>query len=119
MRLAPPTKIPSTFSISKISLSIIRGQRHLYSKHKLNNSMNIKTIQSYRRYNLALHYLGKNQYKKRALKIAIDWENELLVSKKNNANLDPKVPKGSLESKWESHKSNINLVSPSNKRLLD
>ena len=57
--------------------------------------------------------------KGKALKIAIDWENELLVSKNYNVKLDSKVPKGTLENKWESHKSNINLVSPANKRLLD
>ena len=59
------------------------------------------------------------KYKRKALKIAIDWENELLVSKNYNVKLDSKVPKGTLENKWESHKSNINLVSPANKRLLD
>jgi len=59
------------------------------------------------------------KYKRKALKIAIDWENELLVSKNYNVKLDSKVPKGTLDNKWESHKSNINLVSPANKRLLD
>ncbi|MDP4953312.1 MAG: succinate dehydrogenase (quinone) flavoprotein subunit, partial [Flavobacteriales bacterium] len=33
--------------------------------------------------------------------------------------LDPKIPKGSLESKWTSHKNNIRLVNPANKRLID
>ena len=33
--------------------------------------------------------------------------------------LDSKVPQGSLSEKWTNHKSNINLVSPANKRLID
>jgi len=59
------------------------------------------------------------KYKKKALKIATDWENELQILKKRNIELDSKVPEGALQTKWESHKSNINLVSPANKRLLD
>jgi succinate dehydrogenase/fumarate reductase flavoprotein subunit len=35
------------------------------------------------------------------------------------AKLDSKVPKGRLSEKWTNHKSNINLVSPANKRLID
>jgi succinate dehydrogenase / fumarate reductase flavoprotein subunit len=33
--------------------------------------------------------------------------------------LDSKIPKGPLADKWKLHKSNINLVSPANKRLID
>ncbi len=33
--------------------------------------------------------------------------------------LDSKIPQGPLSDKWTSHKSNIKLVSPANKRLLD
>jgi succinate dehydrogenase / fumarate reductase flavoprotein subunit len=33
--------------------------------------------------------------------------------------LDSKTPKGPLADKWTQHKSNINLVSPANKRLID
>ena len=33
--------------------------------------------------------------------------------------LDSKIPSGSLAEKWTKHKSNINLVSPANKRLID
>jgi len=33
--------------------------------------------------------------------------------------LDSKIPQGPLADKWTSHKSNINLVSPANKRLID
>jgi|TARA_A200000159_G_scaffold164908_1_gene197317 succinate dehydrogenase / fumarate reductase flavoprotein subunit len=33
--------------------------------------------------------------------------------------LDSKIPKGPLADKWTQHKSNINLVSPANKRLID
>ena len=33
--------------------------------------------------------------------------------------LDSKIPQGSLADKWTTHKSNINLVSPANKRLID
>ena len=33
--------------------------------------------------------------------------------------LDSKIPKGPLTDKWTQHKSNINLVSPANKRLID
>jgi succinate dehydrogenase / fumarate reductase flavoprotein subunit len=35
------------------------------------------------------------------------------------ATLDSKIPKGPLAEKWTQHKSNINLVSPANKRLID
>ena len=35
------------------------------------------------------------------------------------ANLDSKIPQGSLSEKWTNHKSKINLVSPANKRLID
>ena len=30
-----------------------------------------------------------------------------------------KLPKGPISEKWETHKGKINLVSPSNKRLID
>lgn len=33
--------------------------------------------------------------------------------------LDSKIPKGPLANKWTSHKNNLNLVSPANKRNLD
>lgn len=33
--------------------------------------------------------------------------------------LDSKIPKGPLADKWTSHKNNLNLVSPANKRNLD
>ena len=33
--------------------------------------------------------------------------------------LDSKIPKGPIADKWTQHKSNINLVSPANKRLID
>jgi succinate dehydrogenase / fumarate reductase flavoprotein subunit len=33
--------------------------------------------------------------------------------------LDSKIPEGSLEKKWQNHKSNINLVNPANKRNID
>ncbi|MDA9844176.1 fumarate reductase/succinate dehydrogenase flavoprotein subunit [Flavobacteriaceae bacterium] len=33
--------------------------------------------------------------------------------------LDSKIPKGPIADKWTKHKSNINLVSPANKRLID
>ena len=33
--------------------------------------------------------------------------------------MDSKTPKGALSEKWTNHKSNINLVSPANKRLID
>ena len=35
------------------------------------------------------------------------------------ARLDSKTPNGPLSEKWTQHKSNINLVSPANKRLID
>ena len=38
---------------------------------------------------------------------------------KINSILDSKIPDGPLSEKWESHKGNINLVSPSNKRNID
>jgi succinate dehydrogenase / fumarate reductase flavoprotein subunit len=33
--------------------------------------------------------------------------------------LDSKIPEGPLEKKWQNHKSNIKLVNPANKRLID
>ena len=33
--------------------------------------------------------------------------------------LKSKIPKGSLENKWSSHKGSINLVAPNNKRRID
>ena len=33
--------------------------------------------------------------------------------------LDSRIPEGTLVNKWSSHKSNIRLVAPSNKRLID
>lgn len=33
--------------------------------------------------------------------------------------LDSKIPKGDLANKWTDHKSNVTLVSPANKRLID
>ena len=33
--------------------------------------------------------------------------------------IDSKIPKGPLSDKWTNHKSNINLVSPANKRSID
>jgi len=33
--------------------------------------------------------------------------------------LESKIPKGPLSDKWTNHKSNINLVSPANKRAID
>jgi succinate dehydrogenase / fumarate reductase flavoprotein subunit len=38
---------------------------------------------------------------------------------KINSILNSKIPDGPLSEKWESHKGNINLVSPSNKRNID
>jgi len=35
------------------------------------------------------------------------------------AQIDSKTPKGSLSEKWTNHKSNIDLVSPANKRSID
>ncbi len=37
----------------------------------------------------------------------------------NQSKLCSKVPLGPLSNKWTSHKNNINLVSPANKRLID
>lgn len=33
--------------------------------------------------------------------------------------IDAKIPSGALKDKWTSHKNNINLVNPANKRLID
>ncbi len=33
--------------------------------------------------------------------------------------LDSRIPEGPLEKKWQNHKSNIKLVNPANKRLID
>ena len=34
-------------------------------------------------------------------------------------NIDSKIPGGALKDKWTTHKNNINLVNPANKRLID
>jgi hypothetical protein len=44
--------------------------------------MNIKSIQSYRRYNLAVLYLDKHDYKKRALTLLKHSENVYLFKHK-------------------------------------
>ena len=33
--------------------------------------------------------------------------------------LDARIPKGSVDQKWQNHKNTINLVNPANKRLID
>ena len=33
--------------------------------------------------------------------------------------LKSKIPKGPISEKWTKHKSDINLISPANKRLID
>ena len=64
---------------------------------------------------------NNKKFKIRAFKIADDWWKELNIKKINNQKfkLDGKVPSGKLSDKWTNHKSNINLVSPANKRLID
>ena len=46
----------------------------------------------------------------------LDPENQKITTK---SILNSKVPLGPLSTKWKSHKGNINLVSPSNKRNID
>ena len=46
----------------------------------------------------------------------LDPENQKITTK---SILNSKVPLGPLATKWKSHKGNINLVSPSNKRNID
>ena len=46
----------------------------------------------------------------------LDSENQKITTK---SILNSKVPLGPLSTKWKSHKGNINLVSPSNKRNID
>ena len=41
------------------------------------------------------------------------------LSKKSRSILDSKIPSGSIEDKWTSHKNRINLVNPANKRNID
>ena len=33
--------------------------------------------------------------------------------------IDSKTPEGPIKEKWTNHKNNINVVNPSNKRLID
>jgi len=71
--------------------------------------------------------LKNDKLKNNAVKIAAKWEKELLDKKKNPSRkskeffskMDSKIPEGPLSEKWTNHKSNIQLVSPANKRLID
>ena len=71
--------------------------------------------------------LKNDKLKNNAVKIAAKWEKELLDKKKNLSRkskeffskMDSKIPEGPLSEKWTNHKSNIQLVSPANKRLID
>ena len=71
--------------------------------------------------------LKNDKLKNNAVKIAAKWEKELLDKKKNSSRkskeffskMDSKIPEGPLSEKWTNHKSNIQLVSPANKRLID
>ena len=71
--------------------------------------------------------LKNDKLKNNAVKIAAKWEKQLLDKKKNPSKkskeffskMDSKIPEGPLSEKWTNHKSNIQLVSPANKRLID
>ncbi len=46
-------------------------------------------------------------------------KNEDLEKNIGSSKLDSKIPKGPMNKKWTSHKNNINLVNPANKRNID
>ena len=57
-------------------------------------------------------------------KLKIELEISKIISNgtksvRTNSKLNSKVPVGPLSEKWKTHKGNINLVSPSNKRNID
>ena len=106
---------------SSIRLNYFRGYETVNGKRKAKRL--IKTLPFHLITNpVTLEQENNNKkFKIRALKIADDWGKELNINKINNQkfNLDTKVPSGKLSDKWTNHKSNINLVSPANKRLID
>ena len=78
--------------------------------HKADNRHPIKASDS--------NYLEKNRILKNKSVDLHSLIKDLNVSK-NISRLNSKVPKGPLDLKWRTHKNNVRLVSPANKRNID
>ena len=78
--------------------------------HKADNRHPIKASDS--------NYLEKNRILKNKSVDLHSLIKDLNVSK-NISPLNSKVPKGPLDLKWSTHKNNVRLVSPANKRNID
>lgn len=68
-------------------------------------------------------YLEKNkklfELRKKVLVDSFKEQEQTAADFSMSKKLDAKIPKGRLEDKWTTHKNNINLVNPSNKRNID
>jgi len=113
---------------SSIRLNFFHGYKIIDNKRKAVRSIRTLPFHLFTNPSDDKEVKINNSYKKKALKIASEWEKILLND--NNKKLDSskirktkilnsKIPDGSLDNKWKNHKSKINLVSPANKRLID
>ena len=59
------------------------------------------------------------ELRKKILVDDFDNTNNTKTLKTTSNKLNPNIPDGPIESKWTSHKNNINLVNPANKRNID
>ena len=59
------------------------------------------------------------ELRKKILVDDFDNTNNIKTIKTTSNKLNPNIPDGPIESKWTTHKNNINLVNPANKRNID
>jgi len=59
------------------------------------------------------------ELRKKILVDDFDNNNNIRTIKTTSNKLNPNIPDGPIESKWTTHKNNINLVNPANKRNID
>ena len=59
------------------------------------------------------------ELRKKILVDDFDNTNNIKSIKTTSNKLNPNIPDGPIESKWTTHKNNINLVNPANKRNID
>ena len=59
------------------------------------------------------------ELRKKILVDDFDNTNNIRTIKTTSNKLNPNIPDGPIESKWTTHKNNINLVNPANKRNID
>ena len=59
------------------------------------------------------------ELRKKILVDDFDNTNKIRTIKTTSNKLNPNIPDGPIESKWTTHKNNINLVNPANKRNID